>query len=682
MSIKGKLIGLVLLMSLVLGLLAGYLLWASYRIRHQVSVFIPTIGYLRGIADTRINLTRQMKEATDYLVSANPSDRRNFSRFGAETHAAFELWSGSLQHRRTLGAAGADVALERAGRIRQHYDEWERLTVELFELVAADRRQTALQDFAGSSDRLIEETILPDLDRSFEAAISDVQEAYYEVLLSLGMIPWLAREGSIQLQTTQASLEYLTALTRMSAGINKQVKELLDYLVFGGEHHLLFFADFGKDARNAIADCARAAHRRSSLDPGKKPELLNEVATIEHNYGQVLALAEKAIHLKREGATEAAIRLVIEGLDPLLDAGLNPRISLALDDGGQEISNLSATASRQGVIVVILVSLLIVAGSFRLLQEMLGSLKKLKTGIEKIGRGDLDYRINLGTPDEFGALAVSFDTMVENLQRSREDIDRLNLELEQRVIERTNQLQLSNRELESFSYSVSHDLRGPLSRISGMCQLALVVDEKPLPEDLAEVLSRIDQATREMDQMIAALLNLSRVSSGPLSRSLVDLSAMAGTLAEELRERDPARQVEFRIAPGLRTNGDPGLLLVALSNLLGNAWKYTAKASRPVIEFGLLHRGGQRTVFVRDNGAGFPMDQAGRLFAPFQRLHETDEFDGTGVGLATVQRIIHRHGGEIWAEGAVGQGATFYFTLGLRATEPDPTGAHANATRK
>jgi light-regulated signal transduction histidine kinase (bacteriophytochrome) len=203
-----------------------------------------------------------------------------------------------------------------------------------------------------------------------------------------------------------------------------------------------------------------------------------------------------------------------------------------------------------------------------------------------------------------------------------------------------------------------------------------------LPEDLAEVLSRIDQATREMDQMIAALLNLSRVSSGPLSRSLVDLSAMAGTLAEELRERDPARQVEFRIAPGLRTNGDPGLLLVALSNLLGNAWKYTAKASRPVIEFGLLHRGGQRTVFVRDNGAGFPMDQAGRLFAPFQRLHETDEFDGTGVGLATVQRIIHRHGGEIWAEGAVGQGATFYFTLGLRATEPDPTGAHANATRK
>lgn len=682
MSIKGKLIGLVLLMSLVLGVLAGYLLWASYRIRHQVNVFIPTIGYLRGIADTRINLTRQMKEATDFLVSANPSDRRNFSRFGAATHAAFELWAGSLQSRRTLGAAGAEVALERARRIRQHYAEWERLTAELFELVAADRRQTALQHFAGSSDRLIEETILPDLDQAFEAAIGDVQGAYYQVLLSVGMIPWLAREGSIQLQTTQASIEYLTAVTRMSAGVNKQVKALLDYLVFGGEHHLLFYADFGKDARNAIVACARAAHRRSGLDPGKKPELLNEVATIEHSYGQVLALAEKAIHLKREGATEEAIRLVIEGLDPLLDAGLNPRISLALDDGGQEISNLSATASRQGVIVVILVSLLIVAGSFRLLQEMLGSLKKLKTGIEKIGRGDLDYRINLGTPDEFGALAVSFDTMVENLQRSREDIDRLNLELEQRVIERTNQLQLSIRELESFSYSVSHDLRGPLSRISGLCQLALVADEKPLPEDHAEVLSRIDQATREMDQMIAALLNLSRVSSGPLSRSPVDFSAMAGTLAEELRQRDPARQVEFRIAPGIRTNGDPGLLLVALANLLGNAWKYTAKSSRPVIEFGLLHRGGQRTVFVRDNGAGFPMDQAGRLFAPFQRLHETDEFDGTGVGLATVQRIIHRHGGEIWAEGAVGQGATFYFTLGPRAAEPGPTGAQANATRK
>ncbi len=663
MSIKGKLIGLVLLMSLVLGLLAGYLLWASYRIRHQVNVFIPAIGSLRGIADARINLTRQVKEATDYLVSANPSDRRNFSRFSTETSAAFDLWAGSLQKQRNLGAPGAEKALERALAIRDHLREWERLTLGQFDLVASGSQQAALQNFAESSDRVIEGTILPGIDRAFEGSVNDVQDAYQNVLVSVGMIPWLAREGASQLQATQSSIEYLTAVTRMSAGVNKQIKALLDYLVFGGEHHLQSFADHGKDTRTAIDACARAANRKSARDPGNRQELLHEVITIEHSYRQVLALAEKAIHLKRDGATEEAIRLVVEGLDPLLDAGLNPRIALALDDGGQEISNLSETASRQGVIVVILVSLLIVAGSFRLLQEVLGSLKKLKTGIENIGAGNLDYRIRLGTPDEFGALAASFDTMVENLQRSREDIDRLNLELEQRVVERTNQLQLSNRELESFSYSVSHDLRGPLSRISGLCQLALVDQEKPLPDEFIQILSRIDQATLEMDQMIAALLNLARVSSGPLSRNPVDLSAQAATLVQELSQRDPARQVECRIAPGIRVNGDQGLLLVALANLLGNAWKYTARTPRPVIEFGLLHRGGRRTVFVRDNGAGFTMDQADRLFIPFQRLHEDDEFEGTGIGLATVQRIIQRHGGEIWAEGAVGKGATFYFTL-------------------
>jgi light-regulated signal transduction histidine kinase (bacteriophytochrome) len=267
-----------------------------------------------------------------------------------------------------------------------------------------------------------------------------------------------------------------------------------------------------------------------------------------------------------------------------------------------------------------------------------------------------------------GALAASFNTMVENLRESRQALAQLNTELEKRVEERTLQLQTTNRELETFSYSVSHDLRSPLARISGLCELLVQDDGLEDPEEVRRTIERIDLSTREMDQLIEALLSLSQVTSGEFSRETLNLSNLVQTLAEELRQRDPGRKIEFNIAPGIVAQGDRSLLLVVLANLLGNAWKFTSRQPHPRIEFGFLHRHGQRAYFVRDNGAGFDMSQAEKLFAPFQRLHDSEAFSGTGIGLATVQRIIHRHGGLIWAEGAVGQGATFFFTLAPRVS--------------
>jgi signal transduction histidine kinase len=237
------------------------------------------------------------------------------------------------------------------------------------------------------------------------------------------------------------------------------------------------------------------------------------------------------------------------------------------------------------------------------------------------------------------------------------------VELEQRVAERTAQLESTNKELEAFSYSVSHDLAAPLRSIDGFSQALLEDYEEALDANGKDYLRRVRGATQHMGQLIDDLLNLSRVSRKEMQRERVDLSGLARDIAAELKRSDGARQVNFAIGDEFSAVGDSGLLRIALANLLGNAWKFTGNKPRATIEFGAMLDNGKPTFFVRDDGAGFDMAYASKMFAPFQRLHATTEFDGTGIGLATVQRIIYRHGGRVWAEGEVERGATFYFTL-------------------
>jgi PAS domain S-box-containing protein len=238
----------------------------------------------------------------------------------------------------------------------------------------------------------------------------------------------------------------------------------------------------------------------------------------------------------------------------------------------------------------------------------------------------------------------------------------LNQELEDRVRTRTAELEAANHELESFSYSVSHDLRAPLRTLDGFSS-ALLEDSSHLDENGRHYVERIRAAAQRMRYLIDALLQLSQVTRADVQNKPVDLSQMAEAIIEELHGIDPDRNVEVRIDPGLQTMGDPTLLRAALENLLGNAWKFTAQRSPAKIEFGKRRDAPNGAFYVRDNGAGFDMEDADRLFGPFQRLHSDSEFPGTGVGLATVQRIVRRHHGRIWAEAARNQGATFFFEL-------------------
>jgi two-component system, sensor histidine kinase and response regulator len=252
------------------------------------------------------------------------------------------------------------------------------------------------------------------------------------------------------------------------------------------------------------------------------------------------------------------------------------------------------------------------------------------------------------------------EQILDLLLATFEDMVRTNRELQssQRA------LAAANNELETFSYSVSHDLRAPLRAIGGFSAALLEEQAERLDQRGRDYLDRICAATQRMGQLIDDLLELARVARGDLVRTTVRLGAMASACAAELVGRDASRQVEWNIATELRADGDPRLLKIVLENLLSNAWKFTRHRERARIEVGAIRRDGERVYYVRDNGAGFDMSLADRIFAPFQRLHTSQEFEGTGVGLATVQRIVHRHGGDIWAEASVGDGATFWFTLG------------------
>ncbi len=248
-------------------------------------------------------------------------------------------------------------------------------------------------------------------------------------------------------------------------------------------------------------------------------------------------------------------------------------------------------------------------------------------------------------------------------QRAEETVRGLNVGLEEGLLRRTAQLEAANKELEAFSYSVSHDLRSPLRAINGFSQALREEAEGTLNESAQDCLDRIIAATHRMSQLIDDLLNLARVSRSQLLRERVDLTGVVQSVVEGLREQDPQRPVDIIVAPNVVADGDPKLLRVVLENLLGNAWKFTGKRPLARIEFGSSAEQGSENFFVRDNGAGFDPAYCDKLFGVFQRLHSSDDFPGTGIGLATVQRIVHRHGGRVWASGAQEQGATFYFSL-------------------
>ncbi len=371
-------------------------------------------------------------------------------------------------------------------------------------------------------------------------------------------------------------------------------------------------------------------------------------------------------------------RGLLIGFQPVVQAGSQRLGTLYL---ASDLKAIYDTFRLSGVIglAVLAVALLAAYLLSRVLQGTISQpiLALAETAKAVSTRQDYSVRAPQLGADELGALTDAFNQMLGRIAEQKGELQRYAADLERRVEDRTRELQerneslrrnaaellAANTELDAFAYSVSHDLRAPLRSIDGFSQILLEDYSEKLDEAGRESLQRVRAASQRMGTLIDDLLKLARVTRAEIRTEDVDLSGMAREIVADLQRTTPERQVEFQIAPELKARGDTRLLRVALDNLLRNSWKYTAKQPAPRVEFRSADANGGRTFMVRDNGAGFDMKYADKLFGVFQRLHAAADFEGTGIGLATVRRIINRHGGRIWAEGAVDQGATFYFTL-------------------
>jgi signal transduction histidine kinase len=381
--------------------------------------------------------------------------------------------------------------------------------------------------------------------------------------------------------------------------------------------------------------------RLTSDNTSQRERLVMMRAVLE----QRLGLLAHGIELRRTGETDSMQALVLSGTGK---AQMNRLRELADQAEAEErrLLNIrtgdvkaSAKRARQTLLLATGLDLILIILMFRYFARERG--------------------MRMDSEAAASALALSR----KEIERKAEEINALNVTLEERVRQRTAELENTNRELEAFSYSVSHDLRAPLRTIDGF-SLALEEDYTDAVDDVGrDYIKRVRAGVQRMGQLIDALLQLSRVTRADITREPIDLSALANNVAANIREENPERVLHITIDPGMKVEADPKLLRVALENLLGNAAKFTSKIPNPVIHFGWDQE--KDAYFIRDNGAGFDMHYSAKLFNAFNRLHGDKDFKGSGIGLATVARVIGRHHGRIWAHGEVDHGATFFFTVGL-----------------
>ena len=329
------------------------------------------------------------------------------------------------------------------------------------------------------------------------------------------------------------------------------------------------------------------------------------------------------------------------------------QVGVQLEFGGQ---SHFITAEKQQILDLLISTY---EGAIQINEEL--ELKQLEL---QQANGALEARVGARTV-ELARANQRLKSELEERKRAEEEVKRLNEDLEYRVVERTAQLAAANEELEAFSYSVSHDLRAPLRHMSGFAQRLMEEYSSQLESEAKRQLTRIQEGARKMARMIDDMLNLSRLDRHEMVLSTTSLGSVVENCVIDLKSESAGREIEWRIGSLPSFDCDPGLMRQVFANLLSNAVKYTRRRERAVIEIGQIDVNDQIAIYVRDNGAGFDSRYAGKLFGAFQRLHRADEFEGTGVGLAIVRRIVRKHGGRVWADAEADKGATFYFTLGL-----------------
>jgi len=413
---------------------------------------------------------------------------------------------------------------------------------------------------------------------------------------------------------------------------------------------------------------ARLLMEAEASEGSREQEIINSLRedhkSIAATFSQLLTVLGREGSEKDIDVEELEERLVTELL--VKSQRMVSSASMLATESRQKLTGQRQQLSSFTVIAVFILVVVIVVSLLSITNSTLKPIMKLQQGAEIIGKGDLKHRVDVKSKNEIGQLAAAFNRMTERRQQAEAALQKAHDELEIRVAERTAELEAANKELEAFSYSISHDLRTPLRAIDGFSQVLLEDHREKLDKEGRRVLDIIRDNTGRMGDLISDLLTFSRLGRKGVRKTKINMEKLVRAIFEELRNATPQGKLKTMINALPSAFGDENLIREVLTNVISNAIKFSRNEKSPVIEVGGKLENNENIYYVKDNGVGFDTKYSDKLFGVFQRLHSQEEFEGTGVGLALVQRIIHKHGGRVWAEGKVNQGATFYFTIPLR----------------
>ena len=663
MNFQIKLVFLVILANLLLCGVVWQLVVGAQTIKKNTELFIPATEYLQGISSVKSLITLQTKKVLDHLISRSNQDKQGFARGRQDIEKAFQLWRQSVLQQKDLNVEGEDDDLALLDDVYRDYQAWQKSMLTVVDLAEKGEWDNALLRYREKEAFVLEEEILPALDIALNDGLVEVESAYHGLLLAVGRVPWGVQRNAEQLEEIHINMDFMIAGNRLNASFNDQLLKLVNYLLYGHEKSLQKFYRSQIISEETLVFWSEVAERKELAASGDHEQAHKLVKDIRGKYQMFLLQANEILALKKSGQVEASLSKILEKNDHLI-TDFQRSTALAISEGADSLINRVSTFTASGIIILVmffsagsLLSLLVV-------KDMLASLKTLNSGMDIIQSGDLSHRMTLKKSDIVGKLALTFNSMMDSLCSSQESLKQLTLELEQRVDDRTAQLAATNKDLEAFNAMVSHDLRSPLTAVSGFSQLLLLAHSDNSLEETQELLEKLVTSSDSMSRMVSSLEALAKAGHKPLKREPVDLRVISEKVLQDLSAAEPHREFEFTIASIPKANGDRDLIEIVLTNLLGNAWKYSSKMDTIMIELGVIDKADQLFWYVRDNGAGFDMSRKDLLFKAFGRLHDNKSFQGTGIGLTTVQRIIQRHGGEILVEAVEGQGATFSFHFG------------------
>ena len=673
MSIKAKLTLILVLIGLVLAILTGFFFGNAYRISQQIRIVNPAIEHLNEIGETNADVYEQIHALVHYFLLDEAGSLEEFEALKLAIKRNFPKLAMKIEQHRKVQSDKEEIEKERRelnhlALIEKDYDVLMDAVDQAVFLHKSGRQAKARRLMGDTIEEQFED-FLTKIERTVLDKAEEISGAQDELLTRLGGTPWAITANKKLLLGSRLSIDYFLNVGRLSRAMNRQVNEVVEYLMRGDERDRMDFYEAGFQVEEALQKCRYNIQAQIQLEMEGEKEQLEALNNLEHEYLTILKTEKRVIALRNSGKIREALSLLTSSLKPRVDESFLPRIKNILHGSRKEIAEAHQSilysaflAAITGAIAICIVSLALFLVSKRLTGGILASIQRIKTGTEIIGKGDLDYRIQAVGKDELGDLAAAFNAMTQSLKEN-------------------------DQELKSFVYGLSHDLRTPLVNLKGFSsELAHLLKEleeisarsvrsageadrgrlqQILHEEIPNAAGFISSGTDKMGTLVNALLKLARAGRMPFSPELTN---MADLVQEVLKHfADVIKRENIKVMPGIlpSVRADKAAMEQVMRNLIDNAIKYRRPGLASVIEI-YSERHPEETIFhVRDNGRGISAEDSQKVFQFFRRAGEQD-VPGEGMGLLYARAIIRRHGGRIWFESNAA-GTTFSFSVPTRA---------------